>query len=71
MTTTPTPPVVPPEDPDGRDSTTEAAPDSAEADRLASQGEGTGAVDDLAADPDPDSAEADRTASMGGSPETD
>jgi hypothetical protein len=70
MTTTPTPPVVPPEDPNGGDRSADPVADSAEADRRASQ-DGDTAIEDQTADPEPDSADADYAASMGDRPETD
>jgi hypothetical protein len=45
--------------------------DSAEADRLASQGEDTSAVEQRDGEDDTDSADADYEASMGKNPETD
>ena len=64
MTTTPTPPIIPPDD----DPDETASPGtSADADRRASQGkEPAPELDD---DPDKSSADADRDASMGGGEE--
>lgn len=64
MTSTPTPPVIPPEEPD---ETTEPGT-SADADRRASEGRPTTEADAGAADPD--SAEADRAATTEGDTET-
>jgi hypothetical protein len=65
MSTTPTPPIVPPDDDDS------GAVDSAEADRLASQGEDPEAVEAEEAEHKTTSADADWAASRGADPQTD